>query len=110
MRPAAHSLTVAVLLVVFSSSILAEDSVAQLGHGTQTGIFMLGIGTGSGTIKCTLCSHAGNMGGSAVTMQFGMKASPHLRMGFTADWWWHSGDTWERQLWDLTPAVLYYPA
>ncbi len=58
---------------------------------------------------CTGCTHAGNMGGSTLTMQVAGSASPRLRVGSTLDWWWHSTDTWERGIWDLEAVVLYYP-
>jgi hypothetical protein len=49
------------------------------------------------------------MGGSTVTLQFAPRVNEHLRVGSTADWWWHSRDTWERGVWNLEAELLYYP-
>src|ERR1041385_8877523 len=104
MRAPVHSLVVAVFLFgLFSNPMLVGKSLAQ------GGVAMFGTGTGSGTIMCTSCTHAGNMGGSTLTMQLAVSTSPHLRVGSTLDWWWHSTDTWERGIWDLTAVVFYYP-
>ncbi len=73
------------------------------------GIAIFGGGTGSATITCRACTHAGNMGGSTLSMQFVEQVSQHLRVGGTADWWWHERDTWTRGIWDVTAAVFYYP-
>ncbi len=100
----ARCLRVGVVLLLSLSPGLVEESSAE-----QGGLAILGIGTGSGTIMCTQCTHAGNMGGSTATIQVVWLARPHLCVGFTADWWWHFTDTWERGTWDFTPAAFYYP-
>ena len=69
----------------------------------------LGVGSGSGTIACSACAHAGSMGGTLFTIQLAQRVSPHLRAGWTTNTWWHSGDDWERGIWDLNAALFYYP-
>src|SRR5437899_5814930 len=49
------------------------------------------------------------MGGSTFMLQFAPRVNEHLRVGATADWWWHSSDTWERGVWNLEAELLYYP-
>lgn len=68
--------------------------------------FILGGGTASATIMCRACTHNGNMGGSTLTAQFLERASDHVRIGGTADWWWHERDTWIRGIWDLKGVVV----
>src|SRR6266480_6460306 len=84
MRLHAPSLPVAgFLIAVCSSPILVKESLAQGGRA------VFGFGTGSGTIMCTACRNAGNVGGSTALIQVGGPATPHLQVGFSADWWWH---------------------
>jgi len=92
-------------LLAVALSLASAAAHAQEGGGI--GIF--GAGTGSATIMCRDCTHAGNMGGSTLSMQFAEPVSQHLRVGGTADWWWHERDTWIRGIWDVTAAVYYYP-
>jgi hypothetical protein len=70
----------------------------------------LGVGSGSGTIACSACAHAGTMGGTSFTIQLVQRVSPHLRAGWTTDWWWHSADDWERGIGDLSAVLFYYPS
>ncbi len=70
----------------------------------------LGIGSGSGTIACNACAHAGSMGGTSFTIQLAQRVSPHLRAGWTTDVWGHSGDGWEREIGDLNAVLFYYPS
>ena len=92
-------LVVAIGLCLSSSAARAQGGLAAT----------LGVGTGSGTIACSACTHAGNMGGSTATLQVVQKVSPYLRVGWTADGWWHSRDDWERGVWALNAVVFYYP-
>lgn len=70
----------------------------------------IGVGTGSATLECSACTHAGNMGGSTLTIQLAQRVSPHLRVAATTDAWWHSQDDWERGVWSLNAMLFYYPA
>ena len=69
----------------------------------------LGYGTGSGTIVCTACTHAGNMGGATATLLLTSSPKPHVRVGASLDYWAHARDTWERDIWGLSVVALYYP-
>jgi len=93
------------LLLALGVCLASAAADAQEGGG----IVVFGGGTGSATIMCRACTHAGNMGGSTLSMQFGEQVSQHLRVAGTADWWWHERDTWMRGIWDVTAAVFYYP-
>ena len=86
-----------------------EDNSPQDGWvgGFQSTI---GVGTGSATLECSVCTHAGNMGGSTLTIQLAQRVSPHLRVAATTDAWWHSQDDWERGVWSLNAMLFYYPA
>ncbi len=92
-------LVVAIGLCLSSSAARAQGGLAAT----------LGVGTGSGTITCGACTHAGNMGGSTATLQVVQKVSPYLRVGWTADGWWHSRDEWGRGIGALNAVVFYYP-
>jgi len=70
----------------------------------------LGVGSGSGTITCSACSHAGKMSGTSYTIQLVQRVSPQLRAGWTTDAWSHSENGWERDILDLSPVLFYYPA
>jgi hypothetical protein len=94
-------------LLLFALGVCLASAAADAQEGG--GIVIFGGGTGSATIMCRACTHAGNMGGSTLSMQFVEQVSQHLRVGGTADWWWHERDTWMRGIWDVTAAVFYYP-
>jgi len=108
MRLHAPSLTVAGFLVaVFASPLLVKESLAQGGRA------VFGFGTGSGTIMCTACRNAGNVGGSTALIQVGGPATPHLQVGFSADWWWHdfsSPQPSEEGIFDLAVSLFYFPS
>jgi hypothetical protein len=87
---------------------LAETAPDSPQDGSLAGT--LGVGSGSGTIACSACTHAGSMGGTSFTIQLAQRVSPHLRAGWTTDWWWHSADDWERDIGDLGAVLLYYPS
>ena len=69
----------------------------------------LGLGTGSGTITCSACTHAGTMRGSTASIQVVQRVNPYLRIGWTLDGWSHARDDWERDLLALNAVVFYYP-
>jgi len=92
-------------LLAIGIFLAGAEAHAQEGGGIAT----FGGGTGSGTIMCRACTHAGNMGGSTMSAQFAEQVSEHVRVGAAVDWWWHERDTWERGVWDATVAVFYYP-
>ena len=93
-----------VLVVAIGLCLSSRAARAQGGLAAT-----LGVGTGSGTIACSACTHAGNMGGSTATLQVVQKVSPYLRVGWTADGWWHSRNDWERGVGALNAVVFYYP-
>jgi hypothetical protein len=70
----------------------------------------LGAGTGSGTINCSACSHAGNMPGTTYSIQVVQRVSPYVRVGWTLDTWSHARDDWERAIGALNAVVFYYPS
>lgn len=70
----------------------------------------IGVGSGTGTIACSACAHAGSMSGTSWTIQLMKRVSPQLRAGWTVDTWLHSGSDWERGTWDLNAVLFYYPS
>ena len=101
-----HAIALSIGLSLCSSVVLAGKSVAQERSRLAA---TFGVGTGSGTIMCSACTHAGNMGGSTLSLQLTSSPQPHLRVGGTVDYWWHSRDTWERGVWGLSGVAFYYP-
>jgi hypothetical protein len=69
-----------------------------------------GVASGSGTIACSACAHAGSMSGTSFTIQLVKRVSPQLRAGWTTNAWWHSGDDWGLGIWDLSAVLLYHPS
>ena len=84
----------------------ARAALAQEGSKLEA---TLGVGTGSGTIMCEACTHAGNMRGSTWTLQLSSSPGPSVRVGANVDYWAHSTDTWERDLWSVSVVAFYYP-
>jgi len=70
----------------------------------------LGVGTGSGTINCSACTHAGKLPGTTYSIQVVQKVSPYLRVGWTIDTWSHAQDDWDREIGALNAVVFYYPS
>jgi len=101
-----HSIALRIGLSLCSSAMLAGKSVAQEGSRLAA---TFGAGTGSGTIMCSACTHAGNMGGSTLSLLLTSSPQPHVRVGVTVDSWWHSRDTWERGVGNLSAVAFYYP-
>ncbi len=105
-RKSRYSTLLRIGLCLCCSVVLAGTSLAQEGSRFAA---TLGVGTGSGTIMCSACIHAENMGGSTLSLQLTSSPQPHVRVGATLDTWWHSRDTWERGVWDLSAVAFYYP-
>lgn len=72
-------------------------------------VSLIGAGTGSATIMCSACTHAGNMSGSTLTLQFAGAVGPRVRVGATVDGWAHSRQSWERDIANINALVFYYP-
>ncbi len=49
------------------------------------------------------------MGGSTATLQLTSSPQPRVRVGAMIDCWWHTRETWERDLCSLSVVALYYP-
>jgi len=83
---------------------------APVGAFAQGGLELtLGVGTGSGTINCSACTHAGKMSGTSYSMQVVEKVNPHLRAGWTIDSWSHAQGDWDREIGALNAVLFYYP-
>jgi hypothetical protein len=95
-----------IALALGLSIVITAVSPAQ---GGRDYVGWFGLGTGSGTIMCSACEHAGNMGGSTLSLQLAAGVSKHVRLGSSLDTWWHSRDSWERGVWNLNALALYYP-
>lgn len=95
----------AVVLAVMWSCVLSGAARAQGGMEAT-----LGLGTGTGTIMCSACTHLGKMNGSTASIQVVQRVNPYLRVGWTLDGWSHARDDWERDIVGLNAVVFYYPS
>ncbi|HTI05933.1 MAG TPA: hypothetical protein VL549_11475 [Gemmatimonadales bacterium] len=94
------------MVCLCASAGLARAVGAQ--QGTRLAA-TLGVGTGSATLACRACTHAGNMGGSTGTLLLTSSPEPHVRVGASLDYWWHARETWERGVWGISVVGFYYP-
>ena len=95
------------LVVAIGLCVLTAPARAFAQGGLE---LTLGVGTGSGTINCRACTHAGHMPGTTYSMQVVEKVSPYLRVGWTLDTWSHARDDWERGIGAFNAVVFYYPS